>query len=372
MENNLNTRGLKVLGDVIDNAMSIHTSIVLKDRHNKYKIDPNRLLEEPKIAWCELNSLTLKESILGTLGDFGLVIGKPKSRKSFFINLAVTSALSQSLVQNRLRSYLPDDQNEVAYFDTEQSQYHVQKAVNRICKQLGNPNPKNLHTYFLRSLSPLDRLKIIEDIIYSNDKLGFVVIDGIKDLVNSINDEREATMISSKLLKWTEERNIFILTVLHQNKGNDNARGHLGTELINKAQIVLSVTKLEEDSNISIVEPQQCRDKEPDPIAFSVNEEEIPEIIDDFVFIGRGKVNNGLKEEDKLKLLLQSYNSTDSLTYKLLETRFKEVHLELFNKPIGDNASRDLIKEFKDLGWISQEKIREPYKLSYGTKSLVN
>ena len=278
MENNLNTRGLKVLGDVIDNAMSIHTSIVLKDRHNKYKIDPNRLLEEPKIAWCELNSLTLKESILGTLGDFGLVIGKPKSRKSFFINLAVTSALSQSLVQNRLRSYLPDDQNEVAYFDTEQSQYHVQKAVNRICKQLGNPNPKNLHTYFLRSLSPLDRLKIIEDIIYSNDKLGFVVIDGIKDLVNSINDEREATMISSKLLKWTEERNIFILTVLHQNKGNDNARGHLGTELINKAQIVLSVTKLEDDSNISIVEPQQCRDKEPDPIAFSVNEEEIPEM----------------------------------------------------------------------------------------------
>jgi hypothetical protein len=48
MENNLNTRGLKVLGDVIDNAMSIHTSIVLKDRHNKYKIDPNRLLEELK------------------------------------------------------------------------------------------------------------------------------------------------------------------------------------------------------------------------------------------------------------------------------------------------------------------------------------
>jgi hypothetical protein len=278
--------------------------------------------------------------------------------------LAVTSALSQVLVQNRLRSYLPNDQNEVAYFDTEQSQYHVQKAVKRICDQLDVPNPKNLHTYFLRSLSPMDRLKIIEDIIYSNDKLGFVVIDGIKDLVNSINDEREATMISSKLLKWTEERNIFILTVLHQNKGNDNARGHLGTELINKAQIVLSVTKLEDDSNISIVEPQQCRDKEPDPIAFGVNEEGIPEIIHDFDFKNRIKADKGLKEEDKLRILNKSFESSDSFTYKSLELRFKDVYLELFNKPFGDNASRDLISEVKEKKWVIQEKPRGSYKLA--------
>jgi hypothetical protein len=372
MENNLNTRGLKVLGDVIDNAMSKDTSIVLKEKHNKYKIDPNRLLVEPKIAWCELNSLTLKESILGTLGDFGLVIGKPKAKKSFFINLVITTTLSKGLVQNRLRSYLPDDQNEVAYFDTEQSQQHVQKAVKRICDQLGDPNPKNLHAYFLRTLSPQKRLEYIEEIIYSNDKLGFVVIDGIKDLVNSINDEREATMISSKLLKWTEERNIFILTVLHQNKGNDNARGHLGTELINKAQIVLSVTKLEEDSNISIVEPQQCRDKEPEPIAFSVNDDGIPEIINDFDFVRGRKANKGLNEEEKLRILRESYTLIDSHLYGSLESRFKEVHLELFNKPLGDNVSRDLIKEFKTLGWISQEKPRDPYRLTAPKNLLVN
>src|SRR5690606_21990059 len=82
--------------------------------------------------------------------------------------------------------------------------------------------------------------------------------------------------------KWTEERNIYALTVLHQNKSDTNARGHIGTELINKAQTVLSITKAESDNEISIVEPQQCRDREPEVFAFEINEYGIPVIAEDF------------------------------------------------------------------------------------------
>ena len=66
----------------------------------------------------------------------------------------------------------------------------------------------DLTVYGLRSLKPSERLEIIEHAIYNTDNLGVVVIDGIKDLVTSINDESEATMIASKLLKWTEELGI--------------------------------------------------------------------------------------------------------------------------------------------------------------------
>ena len=69
---------------------------------------------------------------------------------------------------------------------------------------------------------------------------------------------------------------------MHQNKSDNNARGHIGTELINKAETVLSITKNESDENISVVEPQQCRNKEPRPFAFEINEDGMPIIAENY------------------------------------------------------------------------------------------
>ena len=234
MNNDNKQKGLSELSNAIDVALQSE-----KTPHEvtrlKYKIDVNEVIPKPQIAWSLTNTKSDGEAVLGTLGDFGLIIGKAKSRKSFFISIAVSTALGNDLVLGRFKSYLPNNKIDVSYFDTEQSKYYVQKAVKRICTQVNQPEPKNLHAFHLRSLNPAERLQFIETEIYSNDNIGFVVIDGIKDLVTSINDESEATMIASKLLKWSEERNIYILTVLHQNKSDNNARGHIGTELINKA-----------------------------------------------------------------------------------------------------------------------------------------
>jgi hypothetical protein len=134
----------------------------------------------------------------------------------------------------------------------------------------------------LRKFNPSERLALIEEGIKSNPNVGLIVVDGIKDLVTSINDEAEATMIASKLLKWTEEHNIHIMCVLHQNKGDERARGHIGTELQNKAETVLSVIKDEQNKNVSIVEPVYCRDMEPEPFAFEVDLEGMPRIIEDW------------------------------------------------------------------------------------------
>ena len=176
----------------------------------------------------------------------------------------------------------------------------------------------------MTSLAPSERLQFIEVEIYSNNKIGFVVIDGIKDLVTSINDESEATMIASKLLKWSEERNIYILTVLHQNKSDLNARGHLGSELINKAQTVLSITKAENDNNISIVEPQQCRDKEPEIFAFEIDEYGIPFEAENFELRTETNKNKfditDLEDYKKYQLLTEVFSKGESFSYgKLVE-----------------------------------------------------
>lgn len=113
--------------------------------------------------------------------------------------------------------------------------------------------------------------------------MGLVLIDGARDLVTSINDEEQATNLSSLLLKWTADLQIHICVVLHQNKNDAQARGHLGTELVNKAETVLSATKDPADPSISIVQAEACRDKEFQPFAFCINEEGLPLIVNDYV-----------------------------------------------------------------------------------------
>ena len=338
-----------------------------QSNRSKYKIDVREVIPQPQIAWSLTNTKSEGEAILGTLGDFGLIIGKAKSRKSFYISIAVSTALSKDLILNRFKSYLPQEQNEVVYFDTEQSKYYVQKAVKRICKQINIEEPTNLHAFHLRSLAPSERLQFIEAEIYSNNKIGFVVIDGIKDLVTSINDESEATMIASKLLKWSEERNIYILTVLHQNKSDLNARGHLGSELINKAQTVLSVTKAENDNNISIVEPQQCRDKEPEIFAFEIDEYGIPFEAENFELRTETNKNKfditDLEDFKKYQLLTEVFSKGESFSYGKLVEQLQIAYKSQFKKDIGTNRTKLLITDLSNNGWLLQEKTKAPYTL---------
>ena len=362
------------IGDAIDLAMK-PVKIPHEILRKKYKIDVNEVIPKPQVAWSLTNTKSEGEAILGTLGDFGLIIGKAKSRKSFFVNIAISCAVGEDLLLKRFKSYLPHDKKDVIYFDTEQSKYYVQKAVKRICTQIKKPEPENLHTFHLRSLSPHERLEFIEAEIYSNDNIGFVVIDGIKDLVTSINDESEATMIASKLLKWTEERNIYILTVLHQNKSDNNARGHIGTELINKAQTVLSVTKAENNDAISIVEPLQCRDKEPEIFAFEIDEFGIPIVAENFEL--RTETNKNkfdvttIENYKKFQLLTSIFSNGDSFGYSKLVDQLKIAYKKQFKTDLGDNKAKLLITDCKNNKWLLQEKDKSPYLLGQFSDTVI-
>ncbi|MBC7523467.1 MAG: AAA family ATPase [Flavobacterium sp.] len=354
------------LSNAIDTAMQSDV-ITLKDKLNGFKINVTDVFAPPQIAWQIYNPTTNDYCTLGTLGDFSLIIGKAKSRKSFFINIAISTAISNDLILDRFKGTLPQHQNQVLYFDTEQSKYFVQLALKRICKQVNISEPNNLHVYGLRSQTPGERLELIEFAIYNTPNIGFVVIDGIKDLVTSINDEAEATMITSKLLKWTEQKNIHIVTVLHQNKGDNNARGHIGTELINKAETVLSITKAEADNSISIVEPQQCRNKEPEAFAFEINEDGLPIIAENFEVRTATKKNAfdvvSIENYKKYQLLTEVFSRGESFSFKLLETQIGLAFQNQFKKSIGINAIGKLITDCKNNGWLIQEKLKAPYTI---------
>jgi len=224
------------------------------------------------------------DSIIGTLGNFSASTGKAKSRKTFNVISIVAAALSgKQILQYKVQ--VPEKRRKVIYVDTEQGKYHCHRLLKRIYKLIDYPEAKihdDIIFIALREFPTKDRINIIEYVLSKyGHEISLLVIDGIRDLVFDINNATEATDITNKLMKWSQELNIHIHTVLHLNKGDENSRGHLGTELNNKAETILVVSKDITDSNYSIVTPKFIRDIEFDPFAFYI-EEGIPKLNETF------------------------------------------------------------------------------------------
>lgn len=335
----------------------------LQETLSSVKVTALDAIKPPLVAW-QMKNVNGEFDSLGHCGDFSVIIGKAKSRKSFLINIALCAAVTDEPALGIIKSQLTG--LTVLYFDTEQSTYYVQLAIKRICKATGIANPANLIVYALRKFTPAERLELIEFAIYNTPNLGFVVIDGIKDLITSINDEEQATMIASKLLKWTTETNCHIVTVLHQNKSDSNARGHIGTELTNKAETVLSVSKSDKDSEISIVEPQQTRNKEPEIFGFEIIDG-LPVLAQDWKLRTESKQNKiGVDDLDCFRLyqvLNRVYANGAEFSYSELQIQVKLAFKEEFNKPIGDNLAKTIISQCKNNNWLQQIGKRTPYTI---------
>jgi predicted ATP-dependent serine protease len=316
------------------------------------KINPNETIQPPKPIWnVTINKINCT---LGTNGNFSVIIGKAKSKKSFYVNLTLST-----YIQNQKSN------GEILYFDTEQGKYHFQNAIKKICTKVGF-NPKNIQAYHFRKLSPQKRLELIEKAIYNTPNLELVVIDGIKDLITSINDEEQASMITTKLMKWTEELDIHLITVLHQNKSDTNARGHVGTELQNKAETVLSVTKSEESKNISIVEAVYCRNIEPEAFAFEINENGLPNMIDNFKKPETNFKSNGLQVHEVhystyVEILTEAFKNNSELKYKDLQIQIDLAIQKISSVDFGITKLQKAIIHLLNLGLIKKNgKDRSP------------
>lgn len=331
------------------------------------KINPEEEIAKPPIVLKQKNLKSDGYATIGTLGNFSVVIGKAKSRKTFFVGALASSVLSNDLILNKYKGNLPREQSDVAYFDTEQGRFDVQRVQKRIGRISKKDNLKKLHLYHLRGIKPIERCNVIKAVIYANPNIGYVVIDGIRDLVSSINDEEQATEISGKLLKWSEELNIHIVVVLHQNKGNTFARGHLGTELINKAELVLSVTKQNGNDEISVVKPEYSRGIEPESFAFTIVNG-LPSPVDKFVEKTETRMRK-LKliersDNEKIKLLRDVFSYEKDFMYSKLKKQIQLSYGKLFKGHVGNNQTVDFISECKSKKWLSQANPKAGYTFS--------
>jgi len=214
-----------------------------------------------------------------TLGNFSAITGKSKSKKTFLTSLALAACTRNGYFDKIFEASLPDNKRGVVLFDTEQSAYDAYVTARRVWDLAGGKF-ENFGAFDLREYTALERCSIIDRYLLKAGQItGMVVIDGVADLANAINDEIEAARVINLLMKWTKVYNIHIQVVIHQNKNDNYATGHLGSGILKKAECIISVTKDESDNTKSRVECDFIRGvSEFDKFDFAINDKGLPEV----------------------------------------------------------------------------------------------
>ena len=248
------------------------------------------------------------------------------------------------------------------------------QRILRLAKLPIDKEPQNLKFSHLRAIAdPNERREIIRYAIYNTPNVGLVVIDGIRDLMLDINNSTEATKLVGDLMQWTSEQNIHIQTVLHLNKGDDNARGHIGTELNNKAETVLQITKDNTLPERSIVAPSIIRSKPfekfanppPHPHA-DVTDPANDETYTDNDHKPHRFSYQELSDNEHRNALNQVFSSSEVLPYGELIVVLKEVYAEIVGQSYGQTKLKELLQFLLNKGIVVKEE-RGKYRLNHNS-----
>ena len=244
------------LGKCTDLAEQVQT-------FRKYHIKVTDEFTEPKPVVYQGNRIIVSR------GNMATITGKPKAFKTFLISAIVAAFLEDEFLG------ISGCGGIAMIIDTEQGKSHVnnvQKRIYRLCEWDLDTPKDNLYMLSLRELDAPNRLKIALEAI-KEIKPDLVIIDGIRDMAKDFNDIKESSELVGMLMTTSTEQDCAIISILHQNKADTNARGHLGSEMCNKSETVLQV---ENTDGIATVSPVYSRNREIEPFSFRVNADGLP------------------------------------------------------------------------------------------------
>ena len=176
------------------------------------------------------------------------ITGKAKSGKTFVTSMLMACCQAGDVLSFHRETDAP---LKLLWYDTEQSDESTQDILkNRILRMTGITttnctNYTNVDVFNVRAVAWKERRSLLKEAVLHYDP-DLVIVDGIRDLVNDINDGILAQEVLEELMHLATKKNCCIVCVLHQNKGSEdhNLRGWIGTELMNKAFEVYACEKL--------------------------------------------------------------------------------------------------------------------------------
>ena len=273
------------------------------DTLRPYLLDPRENYPEPYYM------LEFNEVPFSTIGGIQAISGQKKNGKSFVLTQLMAAILGNGAerilrllpglkVPERTIEYLGHEPR-VLYVDTEMEKLNSAKVLRRVhwlCEwDMKQPNER-FSVLWLKNM-PHDeaeqahkrRWRLIRTAIETTSP-DIVFIDGIRDLLSSINDEQTAVEILSQMSTMAEERRMCIWNALHQNPrmnsdGEDSKmRGWAGTELGNKVSDTFISIKSKTANGVTFtVKQQDARGKDVDDWKYEITDDAgslgIPRII---------------------------------------------------------------------------------------------
>ena len=276
------------------------------NRIRPYLLDPRENYPEPYYM-LEYNGVPFSK-----IGGMGAMSGQKKNGKSFVFTELIAAIVGDGC--ERVQQYLPGlrvpertieflgHKPRALYIDTEMERLSSAKVMRRVhwlCDvDMNAPFPEDRFAVLWLKNMPrnddkrpyIQRFEIIKTAIEMIQP-DVVFIDGLRDLVSSINDEEAGTTILDYFGSIAEERNLSIWLALHQNPSRNNEvedakmRGWIGTELGNKVSDTLVSIKTKTANGVTFtVKQQDARDKDLDDWKF--------EIVDDAGNLGVPRITN--------------------------------------------------------------------------------
>src|SRR6266536_605805 len=205
--------------------------------------------------------ISVNGAIIAEAGDMTTISGASKSGKSAISGYIIAASISKDVkdpipgfnVQNN------DKGRAIIHLDTEQSKYSHQRNYIKILRRTEiKDSPDYLLSYNIRKLS-LDEYQpttngICEAAAKQFGGIHMIIIDGLADYINDVNNETESRNIVKYFMHLAEKYNAAAIVIIHTNpaaKGIEGKeRGHLGSECQRKSQSLLTLIAGKDDVSI--------------------------------------------------------------------------------------------------------------------------
>lgn len=288
---------LPPLEDAIQEKIDASIENTGSDIPNQLQVLFERSQEIRKVKDQEINFQSPLMSLAGVgliyPGTINIIQGKSGVHKShlaqFFSSIAISldSELGDPLSIQRINQ----DPLPIVYIDTERNQKEqFPLAIQQILELSGyeiKDNPVELEFFSFLNVQRKERKEKLKELLVficskrDTDKPLIVILDVITDLMSDFNNVEDSLDLVDHLNQLSNDLGITFIVVIHENPGQQNgfkARGHAGTELNNKATVVIKLSEVSseeaksQDRNIYKLEIDKNRNaKRQKPVCFEYN-----------------------------------------------------------------------------------------------------
>jgi hypothetical protein len=180
-------------------------------------------------------------------GGYMAIVSRAGAGKSSICEAIISQVINPQCDALGFQVSLTDNRYKCLYIDTERTPQDTWLSWERMMRRARVEKPeidKRITFANLKAVALSERICYTEKLLKDNPEIGLVLFDGGSDFVMDVNDAQQIVKFSD----WINSYNPLISEVitLHTNPTDNKPRGHLGSELLRRAESVLLLRKLDD------------------------------------------------------------------------------------------------------------------------------